>query len=490
MIVPLDIATGFYESESLPLSAQRCINLIPVIPQSQGAALNPNALFSRPGLKQFATLTGENRGAIKANNVPYFVNGTSLFSLNSLGASTNHGTIDGVARVSMATNTTVDGVTKIVIVVPGGKSYVFDTSSGTVVQITDADFKTSDTVVFKDGFYVFTASDGLSFFNSALNNPLAFDALDSGTAEIDPDLIIAAHVNHNELFILGEETIELFQNIGGSGFPFQRIPGANVQKGLHSKYGVASFDNTFVFLGGGKNEKSAIWRIAGSSAATKISTAAIDHAIQKFSDDEISNAFAMTYAKNGNYFVIFTFESNVIDSKTFVYNATTSALAGRSVWHELQTGVTNNRWRVQSIVGSFGKLLVGDQLSGKIGEIDDNTFTDYGDVIFRQKTSSPFRISNRTQFWENLELNMEVGVGLTTGQGSGPIVRMAFCDDGARTFTSEFDRKFGKIGEYTRRVIWRRQGRIPMNRVIRFTITDPVRSNILGATVNDEVTDG
>ena len=50
--VPLEIGTGFYQSASLPLSAQRCINLYPVIPQA--AALSQRALFGCPGTKTFS----------------------------------------------------------------------------------------------------------------------------------------------------------------------------------------------------------------------------------------------------------------------------------------------------------------------------------------------------------------------------------------------------------------------------------------------------
>jgi hypothetical protein len=483
--VPLDIFSGFYESQSLPLNSQRCVNFEPIIPQAQ--SLNSKALFGRAGLKTFSTLIGVNRGSILANKIPYFVNGTGLFSLDSVGVYTLLGTITGVKRVVMATNTTVDGTTKIAIVVPGGDSFVYDSSLGTVVKITDPDFKVSDTVTFKDGYYTFTSSDGLTFFTSGLNDPATFDALDFGTAEIDPDLIVGQIVNHNELFVMGEETGELFQNVGGVGFPFQRIPGANIQKGLYSKYGLIAYDNSFVFIGGGKNENAAIWKISGSSSAVKISTSAIDTAIQQYTKAEIAESFAMTYSKNGNFFVTYTFESLRIPSRTFVYNATTSALSGGSVWHELQSGVTDNRWRVQSIVQAYGKLLVGDDSTATIGEIDDSTYTDYGATIYRYVTSNPFRTLDQTQFWTDLELLLEQGVGLTTGQGSDPVVRMQFSNDSGRTWSSEFPRNFGKIGEYTRRSIWRRQGRISTNRVIRFIMTDPVKSNILGCTVQDEV---
>jgi len=89
----------------------------------------------------------------------------------------------------------------------------------------------------------------------------------------------------------------VFRNIGGADFPLQIISGAFTQKGAHSKYGVVKFDNTYMFIGGGENELTAIWRQASSSSATKISTNAIDVAIQKFTKEEIESAYSMTFAK-------------------------------------------------------------------------------------------------------------------------------------------------------------------------------------------------
>lgn len=469
---PLEIAKGFYESDSLPLSAQRCVNWIPVIPQT--TALNNRALFDAPGLTQFSSVTGVNRGSQEMKGVPYFINGTSLFSVSATGISTSHGTIEGADQVSLANNGQF-----LVIVVPGGKAYAFDNVASTLIQITDVDFITSDTVVFKDGFFVFTASDGTVFFNSALNDPFTYDALDFGTAEIDPDRIVAGHVNHNELFICGSETIEIFQNIGGTGFPFQRIPGANIQKGVRAKFGLVEFDNTFLFIGGGLNERSAIWRVTGSSSASKISTSAIDNAIQEFNSAEIENALAWTYSSGGNFFAGFTFESSRIPSKTFVFDATTSALSGEQTWHERQTGVDDNRWRVNSIVLAHGRLLVGDSVDGRIGEIDKKAFTEYGNVIARERASQPFVIGGLPIFAGTYWLTMESGVGLTLGQGSNPQIRMDFSDDGGRTYSSEFFRSYGKIGEFKSLPTWRKQGRAPRHRIIRFKTSEPVKSVII-----------
>jgi hypothetical protein len=405
--------------------------------------------------------------------VAYFVNGTTLYSVSSAGVVTNIGFVSGSGRVSMANNGQY-----LVIVVPGTTAYAFNNVSGALAEITDVDFRASDTVVFKDGYFVFSASDGSVFFNSALNDPFTYDSLDFGTAEINPDRIVALHVNHNELFVGGLETIELFQNIGGAGFPFQRIPGANIQKGIHAKFSTVEFDNTFLFIGGGLNERSAVWRVAGSSSVQKVSTSAIDNAIQEFTRDEIKQAFAWTYSDGGNFYAGFTFPSTRISSKTFVYDATTSSLTGESTWHERQTGSTDNQWRVNSIVSAYGELLVGDSVDGRIGKIDKTAYTEYGDIIYRERASQPFFDQGLPLFESEIALTMETGVGLSSGQGSDPIIRMDYSDDG-RTFSSEFQRSYGKVGEYGVVPTWRRQGRIPRHRVIRFKTSEPVKSVII-----------
>ena len=100
--VVLPIANGFYESDSLPISAQECVNFYPNI--AQAPALNQETLYGTAGLEEVAnanTLTG-NRGAHEMNGVPYFVMENRLFSMAADFSLTFHGEIDGTVRVSMA----------------------------------------------------------------------------------------------------------------------------------------------------------------------------------------------------------------------------------------------------------------------------------------------------------------------------------------------------------------------------------------------------
>lgn len=477
--IPIPIT--FYQSPSAPFSSQRCINWIPVV--AEGPALNTAMLMQPRGIKEFTnTLVSKGRGSENLNGVAFYINGNSLISTSSTGVITNHGFIPGVGRVSVAVSKR-----HLVIVIPGNSAYVFDNKTNTLSKITDPDFITSDTVVFKDTFFVFSATGGEVFFHSELNDPLDFGALDFGASEISPDPIVALHVNHNELFVLNRDTIELFQNIGGSGFIFQRIQGANIQKGCHAKHSLLQFDNSFCFVGGDKNELSSIWKVVGSASAQKISTDAVDDSIQEFTREEIEKSFSMTYTERGQTLALFTFESVRIPSKTFVYNATASALSGMKVWFEFQSGFEDNKFQVATIMSIYGKLLVSDLNTGLIGELDKKTLSYYGTNIFRHAVTQPFSQDGTPLFVGEVEATFESGVGLTTGNGSVPTVRMSISDNGGRSFFGNFKRKIGRIGEYNHRTIWRQQGRIPVSRMMSFTVTDPVDANFMKLASNAEV---
>ena len=64
-----------------------------------------------------------------------------------------------------------------------------------------------------------------------------------------------------------------------------------------------------------------------------------------------------------------------------------------------------------------------------------------------------------------------------TGEDS-PRVAMDFSDDGAQIFKYKTARDIGKIGKYGQRSVWKRQGDFPVSRVIRLTVTAPVKANL------------
>jgi len=502
------IADGFYADNSLPISSKQCINWIPQVPQTQ--ALSLAQLIGTPGLTEFAdTNNGPSRGYHEMGGIAYSVNDDQLFRINENGTITSLGQIIGLTRVSIA-----DNGNQMCIVVPGSLAYIYSVAGG-LVQITDSDFTTtlgpSEQVKYSDGYFIHynnnaPASSSPIFFVSALKDGLVFDALDFATAESDPDDITGIHVTRNQLYIGGTQTIEPFVNAGGADFPYQRVSGGVVPKGIKAKFSLVDFVESFIFAGGGHNEKTAIYIFTGTSVQ-KISTQAIDRIIQDLTDDEQKKIHITVYSENGGFF------ANVhLPNRVLTFDSAASELSGSPKWHERKSKdklFIDTTWRVNGIINAYGKTLVTDSQDGRIGELDLDTYTEYGLNVNRIFSITPFQAQGDRFTVHNLELTVESGVGLKETKGligafsipSGndklpytlpfilaespaslgvePVISRSYSDDGGKTFSNQTSRKIGRQGEYNKRQIWRKDGQADRFRTYRFTLSDPVKPVVI-----------
>jgi hypothetical protein len=465
--VVLPIANGYYESDSLPISAQQCTNFYPNI--AQAPALNQETLFGTPGLTQVASASDISncRGAHEMNGVPYFVIDGKLYSMSTSYALTDHGQIGGSGRVSMA-----DNGTQMLVLVPGGNGFIYNHVTDTFAQITDPDFTANGNpqqVVYIDGYFCLT-TDSKKFIVSALNDGLSYNALDFGTAESDPDEIVAPIVFKNQLFIGGSQTIEAFQNIGGADFPFQRT-GLFLSKGISSPFSIQSIQDTFVFVGAGANESPAIWALNGNSVA-KISTTAIDKELSELTEAQIADIYSWAYAEKGAYFVGFA-----LPGTTLVYDTISKR------WHERKSFVDGalGAYRVTALVRAYNQLWAGDLVDGRIGLLDQDTYTEYGTEIRRTIVTQPFQNNMQRFSLPELELTVESGVG--NSSAIDPKVGLERSTD-AKIWDDIKLRSIGKVGEYNRRVIWRRNGSASRFELFRFTISDPVKPVFIQLTAD------
>lgn len=493
--VVLPIANGFYVSDSLPISAQRCVNWQPNVVQT--SSITDANLFVTPGLIELAKVSDIKscRGAHVMNEIPYFVIGQNLYRLNRVvvdGVDTfttdDLGTIDGVERVTIADN----GLEMCIVAKPDaltvGRSYIFTDDPDTLTQITDINFDgPAGSVVYIDGFFNFIRTDGKKFFNSPLASGLGpYDPLDFSTASADPDQIRVQAIFKNQLYIIGSETIEIFRNIGRSPAPFQRIQGAVNDLGIFAVQSIQLFSDALIFVGGSVNQSPAIWVVVGAGKK-KISTISIDNELSKLTSDQVSRVFSWTYAESGAFFYGLT-----LPNTTFVYDSINQR------WHERQTITAGDpaRYRVSHMVTAYGRILVGDLEDGRIGQLQEGTYTEYDDLVRRFVTSQPFDNSGKPLFVGSIEAVCEAGVGLTSNAsvnindellglssaveaGIDPLITLAWSDDGGRNFIGFRSRSMGKKGEFKRRQIWRKLGRFPRSRVLLFEVTSPTKATLI-----------
>ncbi len=123
--------------------------------------------------------------------------------------------------------------------------------------------------------------------------------------------------------------------------------------------------------------------------------------------------------------------------------------------------------------------MVGSHDDGAIYEFDANTYFDAGTIPQIADITLPtFGTDPSLKRCARVRLDMEAGVGITTGQGSNPIVTMNVSDDRGETFSSDMQAGIGPIGKYDYGVEWRRMGQF-RSRVHRFRISDPVPRRII-----------
>lgn len=478
MGIEVSIANGIGESRSLPFSDQRCIGWYPSYAENE--ALSQAAIFGTPGtdlITAATTSTETGRGYHVINKVAYAVNGTTLYRIDrAYDASNNEvftavaiDTIPGSGFVSMD-----DNGTELCIVVPKTSGYIYNVSTSTFTQITDAGFTAngkSEMVVFVDGYFVHFS--GKNIFHSDILNGLSYNSLDVGSAQADPDDIVAIIVYKNQLMALGSETIEVFRNAFKFPFTFQRISGYFVPIGCFSKFSAIEFNQQFAFIGGATREKAAVYWGSGQSFQ-RISTTSIEQKIQKASDTEIEDAFTWTYSEDGAVFL-----GVVVADNCFVYDADASRLAQKHIWHErrsTRTELANKqvRWRPNHMVAAYGKILVNDAHNGNFGSISLDTFDEYGVFIKRTLSTKPLTNQGENIFIDEVELTMESGVTTDTDN----VIKLSWSDDN-QVYVDPLAADIGVSGNYTLRQFWRRLGHSPRFRTFEISYSGKDKSTLL-----------
>jgi hypothetical protein len=458
-----------YQARSPSLDAQRTVNLFPVVDQS-GGGKTVTALYGTPGLRLLATLPGSGgcRGAHRPSSGNLIVvRGASVYRVASDWTATLCGTLlTDTGVVSIADNGTH------AIIADGRYGYSLTLATNAVAQITSDGFYGADAVEYLDGYFILNRPDTNQFYISRPYS-LTFDPLDFASAEGTPSPIIRHIVDHRELWFFKRNAVEVWVNSGGADFPFSRTA-TSMQVGCAAPFSVARLDNSLVWLGSDDSGSLAVYRAQGYQPA-RVSTEAIDYAISQYAD--VSDAVAYSYEQEGHSFYVLTFPSA---NATWCYDAATNQWHER-LWRNPLDG-SLNRHRTQWHVSAYGQHVVGDWDNGKLYALDMDCYTDNGDILPRIRTSGYIaNPDNRWMTFDSLELLMESGVGLQSGQGSNPQALLEWSDS-ARVWSNKHAASIGKAGQHSARVIWRRLGR-SRSRVFRLTITDPVRVAILGATV-------
>jgi hypothetical protein len=448
-----------YESRSTNYSAQVCINWM----LEMGKGKTPAMLIGTPGLTApWVTLTGGGmRGFwVVSDSTAIAVCGGNVWKLTTAAASTLIGTIPDDARPVQIVGSGQD------ILITTSDALYSLTLTGTSAALIESNIGAVD---FLDDHFV-ANQNTTNFFIWSDATTITFDPLNIQADNSAPDILVGLKVARRTMYLFGRKSMRAWYSSGAVDIPFSRIDGSSFEVGCVAKDSIAELDTVF-WLGGDQNGAGSVWMIEGG-APKKISTPAIEFAINQWSD--MTDAEAFTYADEGHAFYVL---SSVSGNETWVYDISTGE------WHRrawLHSSGDLHRIRPRCHMYFAGKHLVGDWENGNIYEYSLSAYSDNGNPLVAVRACTTIQDDLIVIKTGSFQLDMDTGVGLTTGQGSDPVAMLRWSKDGGKTWSSSLWRSFGAIGEYSKRAIWRRIGG-GRRMVFEVRISDPVKRNVVGA---------
>jgi len=444
----IPILNGIFADSSPDLRTSYPVNLVPV-PKDSGISKG----FLRPGDGIVANGSGPgiDRGGINWRNECYRVMGTKLVSIDRDGVVTTLGDVGGPT----AEMVTMDYGFGRLAIASGGRLYYWDESS--LVQVTDPDLGLVLDVVWADGYYMTT--DGSSLVVTELSDPTQVSPLKYGSSEVDPDPIVALLKLRNEIYALNRNTIEVFDNVGGEFFPFQRIEGAQIQKGVIGTFGCCVFFNGIAFLGSGRNEAPGIY-IGVNATSQKLSTQEIDQILLGYTEAQLVTVkLEARNDKNHNHLYIH------LPDRTIVYDATASQALQTPVWFTLTTSTIGfAQYRAKNMVWAYDKWLVGDTQSNAIGYLVDNISSHWAQIVrWEFGTLIVYNEGNGAIFNEMELVSLTGSVAI----GVNPIISTSYSTDG-QSWSQDRGIRVGTTGNSRKRLAWFQQGHMRNWRIQRF----------------------
>lgn len=386
----------------------------------------------------------------------------------------------------------------------------------TQIPNSDGAFSGGNTVDIVDNYFVYnnpgTQQWGASDFLSPVSPQLSYGLKDGA-----PDDLVSLIVDHREIYLLGENSSEVWVDVGAVPFPFQRIPGTSTQHGIASVFSVARVGNSFAYVSRNIRGQGQIVQMNGYTP-TRISTHAVENTLQ---NQYIDDAVAWTYQLEGHEIYVVSFPTLDL---TWAYDATTQ------MWHKwlwVDSDNVYHRHRGNCSALFQGLVIVGDHTNGKLYELSKQVYTDDGNEIRRVRRAPHLVADLQRQYFDEFQIQFQPGVG-TTGLSTqdpnnyignpyyiypgatltvapnvtlyiasknsantqdittNPKAMLRWSNDGGSTWSREYWVSIGALGKYKNRAIWRRLG-MARDRVFEVVVTDPVNAVIVSANLKASV---
>ena len=454
------ILSGVFTDNGPNVRVSYPVNLVPVPTQS---GVSQEYLRPADGLISNGTGPGTDRGGVEWNGILYRVMGSKLVTVSAGGTVTVLGDVG-----SDGESVTLDYSFDLLGIASNGNLFFWNPATSTLTQNTDPDLGIVVDVVWVDGYWMTT--DGEFLIVTELSNPLDVNPLKYGSSEVDPDPVNALLKVRNEVYALNRHTIEVFDNVGGDFFPFQRIAGAQIEKGCIGTHACCVFAEAVAFLGSGFNEAPAIY-IGANGNASKISTQEIDELLLDYTEAQL--ALVKLEARNDK-----THQHLYVHlpDRTLVYDYAASQATNQQIWFTLTSTLAGfAQYRARNFVWCFDRWNIGDPLSSAVGYTTDLTSDHYGQQVRWEFGTLMLYNGGKGAVVHELEL-----VSLTgrVALGIDPQISTSYSLDG-QSWSQDRIISAGTTGNAAKRLVWWQQGMMRNFRMQRFRGTSAAHLSFL-----------
>lgn len=433
----IPVISGIYTNAVSDFRTSYPRNLVPV-PKSNG--ISEGYLRPAEGIVQFGIGPGKDRGGINWNNGCYRVMGSKLILIEDDGTYSVLGDVGGSTQYC-----SFDYSFDQLAINSAGNLFYWDGTN--LTQVADPDLGTVDDVLWVDGYFLTT--DGEFIVQTELNDPLSVNPLKYGSSEIDPDPILCLLKLRNEPHALNRYTIEAFQNIGGTGFAFQRIEGAQIQRGCVGTHAACIFADAIAFVGSGRNEAVGVW-VGANGSSVRISTREIEQTLAEYTETALSKIVVEARLFSGHNFLYIH-----LPDQTLVYDAAASEVVGVPVWHILTTSmIGTGQYLARGFVYCYGKWISGNPQTAQYGYMTNSVSSHYGERNGWDFGVNLIYNEGRGAIFHEMEL---VCLSGRSPLGEDPYIYTAHSNDGI-TWSGERRTPAGKAGAYQQRIVWFREG--------------------------------
>lgn len=454
-----------YPASSVTADCERTVNLYPERIESAGARKPdfPYCLLPTPGFTLRATLpTTPVRGIFGGVDGKLFgIGGDQFYEIASDWTVTNRGavTLGGVPTFAYNGATAAQ-----VAVASGGNCYIYNTGTHAFTQVLTG---TAQQIGYLNNRFLALDRTNNKFRVSALSDGTSWPGAGVALRSAASDGWQALLISHRLMWLIGSRTGEAWYDAGvDADQPFVPDQSGFLPYGIVAPDSLQELDSAPIWLQQ-THEGGAILVRAEGYSVKRLSTHAFEHAVRAYST--ITDAQAYTEQIEGHSFYVLNFPTA---QATWAYDAATGLLCERGYWKPSQNAF--QVYRPNSHAYAFGVHLVGDRQSGGIYEASPSVATEMDGTGIRRLRRTPHLTANGARlFLDRLQLVLDSGSGLVSGQGSDPIVMLRCSKDGGQTWGNERGISAGALGQYGGRVIWDRLG-VSRDWVIELTLSDPV----------------